>query len=149
MAFTFDFNTDPLVAQVRALIPDTQPPGIFSDDEINFFLYANSSQGLYVSGQANPGAASASYVPQIYSVRLSAAMALDVIAARLSRQCAIEQLLDVKQNCKDAAAQSRESAKALREAEENMGNFAIAEMVNDQFSARERVRNQLLRIEGA
>lgn len=147
-SFTYDFATNLLVSQVRSLIPDTTLPSIFSDDEINNFLTLESSQGLFASGQSVPIAISLAYVPQVYSVRRSAAMALDVIASRLSRQAAIESLLDVKQGCKDAASEAAKRADSLRQQEAEMGNFAIAETVVDAFSARERVWNQLLRIEG-
>ena len=149
MAFTYDFNTAPLLSQCRMLIPDTLPPGIFSDDEISQFLTLESSQGLYVSGQRMPTASVQPFIPVVYSVRRAAAMGLDVIAAKLARQAAIESLLDVKQNCAAASAAAAKQAQSLRDQEENMGHFAIAEIVVDQFSARERVYAQLLRIEGA
>jgi hypothetical protein len=145
--FTFDFNTEPLLSQVRALIPDTDPPGIFSDDEINMFINLESSQGLYVSGQAAPTASSRTVLPIIYSVRRSAAMGLDIIANKLTRLAGVVQILDVKLQLNVAAAQAKADAKDLRDQEARMGHFAIAEMVNDQFSARERVYNQMLRIE--
>lgn len=147
MSYTYpsgEFNFD----TTRLLIPDTTSPFIFTDDEIQKFLYLESSQGLYVSGQAAPSAASRTVVPQIYSVRRAAALALDVIASRLSQQGALEQLLDVKLNCTTAAAEARKRAEGLREQEAEMGNWAVAEMVNTQFAARERVYAQLLRIEG-
>ena len=148
MSFTFDFTAALQLSQVRMLIPDTTAPGIFSDDEINQFLFMESSQALYASGQSAPTAMyQSNYVPQVYSIRRSAAMALDVLASRLSRQAAIESLLDVKQGCAAAAAQCRASATALREQEENLGSFAIAEMVNDAFSSRQRMYAQMLRIE--
>lgn len=147
MSYTYDPQS--LVGTVRLLIPDTSAPFVYTDEEINQFLYLESSQGLYVSGQAAPLAASRTVVPQIYSVRRAAALALDVIASRLSQQAAIEQLLDVKLNCQAAASEARKRADGLREQEAEMGNFAIAEMVNSQFAARERVWAQLLRVEGS
>jgi len=147
MPYTYpsgEFNFD----MTRQLIPDTTAPFTYSDDEINRFLYATSSQGLYVSGQAAPLAASQTVVPQIYSPYLAAALALDTIASRLSQLAALEQLLDVKLNCQAGAKEAREGAKTLRTFAAERGDFAIAEMVNTQFAARERVWAQLLRIEG-
>ena len=151
MAFTYDFNSQPALSSVRLMASDTTPPGIFQDDEVNQALYLESSQALYVSGQAAPiaNAAQNPAIPQIYSYRRSAALLLDSIAAQLSQQGAIEQLLDVKLACNQASAQARASAKALRDTEANSGNFAIAEMVPNQFAARERVYKQLLRLYGS
>ncbi len=148
MSFSFDFSTNLIVAQVRMLIPDTEPPGIFSDEEVNQFIYLESSQGLYVSGQAAPTAASQTVLPIIYSVRRSAAMALDVIANKLTRLAGVVQILDVKLQLNVAAAQAKADAKDLRDQEARLGSFAIAELVYDQFSARERVWAQNLRING-
>ena len=149
MSFTYDFTTQPLLSQVRLLAADTTPPGIFQDDEVNQAITLESSQGLYVSGQANPLGTNLNYVPLIYSVRRSAAMLLDVMASKLSRLAAIESLLDVKQKCEAAAQECAKRADSLRQQEADLGSFAIAEMVNDQFSARERVYAQLLRVEGS
>ncbi len=148
MSYTYDFTTDPLLSQVRLLIPDTSAPFVFTDAEINQFIWLESSQALYVSGQAVPNASSINTTPQTYSVRRSAALALDVISSRLAQQSALEQLLDVKLAAATAAKEARERAKGLREQDAELGNFSIAEMVNTQFAARERVYAQLLRIEG-
>ena len=98
--------------------------------------------------KAAPSAASRTVVPQIYSPYLAAALALDTIASRLGVQAALEQLLDVKLNCQAAAKEAREGAKQLRTIAAERGDFAIAEMINTQFAARERVYSQLLRLEG-
>lgn len=148
MSYTYNFSTDPLLYQVRLLIPDTQYPWVFTDDEINQFIYLESSQGLYVSGQAAPTASSVTVLPQIYSVRRSAAMGLDVIASKLSRLAGVEQLLDVKLSLGVAAKSAGDRANSLREQEAKLGSFAIAEIVSSDFAAKERVWAQLLRIEG-
>lgn len=149
--FTYDFDTAPAISTVRLMISDTTLPGIFADAEINQALYIESSQSLYVSGQAQPIANSVQNpaIPQVYSYRRAAALLLDSIAAQLSQQGAVEQILDVKLACSQAAAQARASAKALRDTEANSGNFAIAEMAPNQFAARERVYKQLLRLYGS
>lgn len=149
--FTYDFNTNFPVSAVRLMASDTTPPGIFNDDEVNAALYLESSQALYVSGQAAPiaNATQNPAIPQIYSYRRSAALLLDSIAAQLSQQAAVESILDVKLECQQAAAQARASAKTLRDIEANSGNFAIAETVVNQFAGRERVYKQLLRLYGS
>ncbi len=146
--YTYDFTTALILSQVRLLIPDTSAPFIFTDQEIQQFINLESSQGLYVSGQAQPTAASQAYVPLIYSVRRSAALALDVIANKLTRLAGVVQILDVKLQLNVAAAQAKADAKDLRDQEARLGSFAIAEIVYDPFSARERVWNQNLRING-
>ena len=149
--FTYDFNANFPVSAVRLMASDTTPPGIFNDDEVNAALYLESSQALYVSGQAAPIANQTQNpaIPMIYSYRRAAALLLDSIAAQLSQQGAVEALLDAKLACNQAAAQARASAKALRDTEANSGNFAIAEMVVGQFAARERVYKELLRLYGS
>lgn len=149
--FTYDFANAPAISSVRLMISDTQLPGIFNDDEVNQALYLESSQALYVSGQAQPIANSVQNpaIPQVYSYRRAAALLLDSIAAQLSQQAAVEQILDVKLSCSQASIQARASAKALRDTEANSGNFAIAEMATNAFAARERVYKQLLRLYGS
>lgn len=147
MSYTYPSGV-PVFDYTRLLIPDTTAPFIFDDDEINMFIYQESAQALYVSGQAVAGANSVNITPQVYEPRLAASQALRVIASRLSQQAALEQLLDVKLACATAAAQARADAKELRDQVAERGDFAIAEMVNTPFAARERVYNQLLRVEG-
>lgn len=151
MAFTYDFSTNLILSQVRLLIPDTvntpAQPAIFTDDEINQFINLESSQGLYVSGQAAPTGSSVTVLPIIYSVRRAAALALDVIASKLARLAGIS-VLDVKLELQNASKAASDRAQSLRDEEARMGNFAIAEMVPTAFAARERIWSQLLRIEG-
>lgn len=148
MSFTYDFATAPQISYVRALIPDTDAAHpIFTDAEINAFLYLESSQGLYTSGQAWPNGTPASMPIQVYSYRRAAAMAIDAIASSSARLSVVEQILDVKLST-NSVQRLHDLAESLREQEENMGNFAIAELVYDPFAARERTWNQLMRIEG-
>jgi hypothetical protein len=148
--FTYDFVSNPQLSQVRMLIADTDiTHPIYDDDEITNALYLESSQGLFVSGQSVPIAVSyAPAVPIVYSVYRSAALLLDALASNKSRLAAINSLLDVKLSPEKAAQELRATAKEYRDVEANNGSFAIAEMVNDQFSARERIWKQLLRLYG-
>ena len=151
MAFTYNFATAPQISSVRLMCSDTTAPGIFQDDEIQAALQLESSQALYVSGQAQPIANQVQNpaIPQIYSYRRSAALLLDSIASQLAQQGAVESILDVKLSCVQASKEAAARAKALRDTEMNSGNFAIAEMAVNQFAARERVYKQLLRLYGS
>lgn len=149
MSFTFNYNTDLLLSQVRALIPDVTPPGIFSDADINQFLALTGSQGIFASPQLAPMATSINNTPLVYSVRLAAAMGCDILAGILSQRAVVEQVLDIKLDYKTAAKMMADNANRLREQEQLMGHFAIAEIVVDAFSGRERILNQLLRVEGS
>lgn len=144
--FTYDFQTQPLLSQVRMLIPDTVAPGIFSDEEVNQAIYIESSQGLYASGQAVPGGNSVSPGCQVYSIRRAAALLVDCIAGNWSKLAVIEQLLDVKLNGPAAGKALRDHAEGLRRTEAMSGAFAIAEWVVDNFTAQERVYKQMLRL---
>lgn len=146
MSFTYIPGTPVFI--VRSLIPDTNPAAtIFSDEEINSYLWLCSSQALYVSGMATPGGLAPQVPCQVYSYRRAAAMAIDVIASDRARLATVQQLLDVKIDGGKAQAALHEIAESLRE-QDDLGNFAIVELVYDQFAARERMMNQLLRIEG-
>ncbi len=134
------------------LISDTdsaQP--VFQDVEINQFLYLESSQNLYVSGQAAPNGAAlqAPPIPQVYSPYRAAALALNSMTANVAQSSAIvKRLLDVELDGKSSAQMLRDLAQSYRDIEAQAGHFAIAEMVQNAFSARERVYKQLLRLYG-
>ncbi len=145
MSFTYIPGTPVFI--VRSLIPDTDSTrAIFSDEEINGYLWLNSTQSLYTSGQAVPTAASFNATPVVYSYRRAAAQAIDVIASSRSRRAILEQVLDVKLSAA-AIKGLHDMADSLRAEDEN-GNYAIAEMVFDPFSARERAVAQLQRLQG-
>ncbi len=146
MSFTYDPMTP--IFFVRSLIPDTNPSAfIFSDEELNGYLFLESSQGIYTSGQAWPNGTRAAMPVQVYSYRRAAAMAIDVIASDRAKLATLQQVLDVKIDGGKAQVALHEIAESLREQEDNT-SFAIAEMVPDPFAARERCLNQLLRLTG-
>lgn len=134
---------------MRLLVADTDANNpVFNDDEVTAALDMESSQGLFVSGQAasmGNGVANPP-IPQVYSVYRAAALLLDAIAASKSRLAAISQILDVKLSHNEAAQALRTTAKEYRHTESYAGHFAIAEMAVDAFSTRERVWKQLLRL---
>ena len=124
MSFTYDVTTP--IGQVRLLITDTNgnaPGPVFQDEELQFFL--NYEQG-YVS--------------------YAAAKALEVMAtSQLLVQKHIK-ILDLETDGATLSAELRNLAKQLRQSEEDLASFDIAEIVEDPFSARERIYKQFLRL---
>ena len=100
-----------------------------------------SSQGLYASGQMFSTANQYTSMANVYSPRRAAAMAIDVIASDRARLATLQQVLDVKIDGGKAQSALHEIAESLRE--QDTYGFAIAEIVFDPFSARERMMNQL------
>jgi hypothetical protein len=134
---------------VRLLVADTDVTNpLFTDAEIQAALFLESSQNLYVSGMATQGGASVQVPVQVYSYYRAAALLLDSLAANKSLLAAVNKLLDVDMSADKAAMQLRATAAEYRKTEANAGHFAIAEMVHNQFSARERIWKQLLRLYG-
>ncbi len=125
MAFSYDVTTD--IGKVRLLITDTDNDSpIFQDEEINAFLAMNDG------------------------VKRAAAAALDVIASNQVFVLKVIRTLDLSTDGAATARALREHADQLREeaavteaGEE--GLFDYAEMVTDAFTARQRLRNQVLR----
>jgi hypothetical protein len=126
------------------LIADTDSVHpIFQDSEIQMALLMNTSSYLY----ASMGQFFGPPPVNVTSTLRAAALLLDSLASNKARLAAIVELLDVKLSADKAAIQLRAQAKEFRDLENNSGSFAIAEMVNDQFQARERVGRQFLRLE--
>lgn len=147
LSFTYNFVTDPLLSQVRLLIPDTDSANpIFQDVEIQQALFIESAQGLYNSGQAVPGGVPVQSPGQVYSIRRAAALLVDCIAGNNSKLAIIEQILDVKLDGSKSAAALHDHADNLRQTEALSGAFAIAEWVVNDFTAMERVWKQQLRL---
>jgi hypothetical protein len=143
LSFSYDPSTP--VGMVRLLVFDTNgvpPYPIWQDNEINAALNMFSSQGVIV--------ALSGYTPNIppvqlaFSYRRTAAMLLRGLAANQARMATVG-LLDAKLNGKAAADALRAVATDYVTSEENDGFFAVAEMVPNSFSMRERLTNQMLR----
>jgi hypothetical protein len=124
---TYDVSTDE--GKVRLLCQDFDMENpIFADAEISAFLALNGS-----------------------NVKLAAAQALDVIAANEVYIQKRIKLLDLWTNGPSEATELRQIAKELRrQVTEGEGElvgdfFDIAEMVFDDFTAREYVENLVLR----
>jgi hypothetical protein len=141
MAFTYDFTSAPTLSMVRLLVGDTVEVGhIWEDAEINAVLQMESSQGLFISLTGY-----SVVPPQVYSVRRAAAALLDGLASQRGRLGAALSVLDIKIDLSQAAKSLRDTAQSLRDTEAESGAFAIAEMVENNFTMRERFWNQIAR----
>lgn len=144
MAFTYNFDSAPQLSTVRLLVGDTAEPNhIFEDAEVNAALQFESSQG---AGTMMALSGYTVVAPVVYSVRRAAAMLLDGLASHRARLGGALKVLDIQVDLTKAGEALRDQAKALRETEADSGAFGVAEMVQDPFSARERVWKELLRL---
>lgn len=120
MSFYYDPATT--AGQVRLLITDTDVHNpIFTDEEIDAFLLMEES-----------------------NVRRSAAMALDTIATNEALTLKVIRVLDITTDGAKLADSLMTRAAALRaqadrEEDADGGGFDIAEMVVDDFTARQRL----------
>lgn len=146
MSFSYDWTNGPTVAQVRLMVGDTSntaPGPIFQDEEINGVLQANSSQGIIVGLSGfNPAVP----VAQVYSFGRTAAMLLNGMGAVRARTL-VKKVLDVDVDGASATAALQKLGQQYIDQETSAGYFAIAEMVQDPFSMRERLWKQLFRIQ--
>lgn len=145
MSFTYTPEQLDTISLVRLLIPDTDSANpIFSDAEINAFIYINSQVWQTPMLFTPPiGTQTLPLPPQNY-YRI-AALAIDSIASSKARLSAITQLLDVKLSPDKAAKALRDQAQAYRDIDDNSGAFAIIEQVNGDFSYRDRWWKQVQR----
>ena len=120
----------------RLLIPDTQAPGIFSDEEITGFMFINSS--VWQSGQfySYQGGRSLPQYPSNYF--RAAALALNALAGNAARLAGVIGLLDVKLNNALAAKALQDTAQRYLDMDDNSGAFAIAEQVTTVWNFRDR-----------
>ena len=119
----------------------TPPYPIWQDNEITAALNRYNSTNVIVGLS---GYTPAVPVKQVYSYGRSAALLLRGLAANQGRMATIG-LLDAKLNGPAAANALRAIADDYILQEQNDGYFAVAEMVQNSFSMRERLTAQLLR----
>lgn len=126
---SYTYNLADSVGQVRLLIPDrVEADAFFSDEEISGLLSIEGD-----------------------SVKRTAALALETMASSEAYVQKVIRLMDLQTNGAQTAAALMNRATALRkqadteEANAEGGAFDIAEWVVDDFSARQRLRNQTLR----
>jgi hypothetical protein len=135
--FTYDFESNPLIAYVRLLIPDTnEAKKIFCDEEIEAFY--NIQQQVFQSSMFFSGR-EGRYLPQtpVSYVRV-AALALDTLANNKGKLGAVVQLLDVKLDPTRAASVLRDGAENYRKIDDDAGAMVIIEQTNTQWSFEDR-----------
>jgi hypothetical protein len=144
MSFSYNMGANPVIDYPRLIIADTDSThAIFQDEEIMSAYNIDSMVMFIPVGQGSPV-----QVNTAPSARRAAATLLDSLASNKARLASALMVLDIKIDSTKAAKELRDSAKALRDTEADSGNFAITEMVQTQWAARERVWKQLLRIFG-
>lgn len=127
MAFSYNLAND--VGKLRLLIMDNQ---------VSSYLFEDTELSLFVALESN-------------SVKRGAALALETMASNEAYVLKRIELLDLKTDGPAVAKELRERANGLRaqaEREESYadgGAFDIAEMVVDDFTARQRLLNEALR----
>lgn len=141
MSFSYQYGSNPTIDYVRLLTGDTVDSGhIWEDAEIQAAYVIDTAWAIGPAAQGIPTSTGS------VTSRRAAAVLLDSLAANKSRIAAAAKVLDIQINLKDAADALREQAQCYRDVEADSGYFAITEMVNDPFSARERVWKQNLRL---
>jgi hypothetical protein len=144
MSFTYDFTAAPDISKVRALVGDTTNSlpntPIWQDEEINGIMQMFTSGGITIALSYVPAVS----VPSVISHRRTAAALLRGLAANAGRMM-LAGLLDARVTAQAAAASLNAIAKDLIASEENDGFFAVAEMAVNQFAARERLYDMVLR----
>lgn len=143
MSWTYDWTNYPDLSLVRLLVFDTnadQP--IFQDAEINAAMQLESSGNIIIG---LTGYAPSIPVRQIISHRRAAALLLRSLGAGRALTL-VTQVLDVTVDGSKATASLKSIADSYINDEMMAGYFSIAEMCVNQFSYRERLYNQLLRL---
>lgn len=145
MAFSYTYGTP--IFYVRLLIPDTQSPGIFSDEEIQGFLDINAMtwQSSMFFGYAQ-GNVSLPSTPSNFL--RAAALALRSLAGNSARLANVTALLDVHLGPAAAAAALNKQADSYLQMDDNSGAFAIAEQVSTVWAFRDRWMAMLARQTG-
>jgi hypothetical protein len=147
MAFTYDFDTAPLISYVRLLISDTNAADpIFQDNEITAAYTIQQSQ--FQSGQYYSPPAGQILPSSPVSYLRVAALLLDAIAANKARLSSIRRILDVELSPSDAAKMLMAQAAAYRATDDDAGAFMVIEQVNDDPSLLSRISKQAQRQQG-
>lgn len=141
--YTYQYGANPTIDYPRLIIADTDVVNnpVFADEEI---LMAGQIDTIAVFPMVGPAGFSRTFGTP--SPRRVAATLLDSLASNTSRLAAVLKVLDVQMDSSKAADQLRAQAKALRDIELNSGAFAIVEMSYNDFTDRERVEKQFLRL---
>lgn len=152
MSFSYGGGSNPAIDYPRLLVSDTvqfAPDGVsrlyvFEDSEITAAAAINSL--FWQSSQFFSDVGGNLTFPTSPSQYLrTAALLLNSLAANNARLAAIKQILDVRVDATDASEQMRKTAQMYLDMDDNSGAFAIVEMVNDDFSFRDRFWKQVQR----
>jgi len=147
MSFSYDFSTNPAVANVRLLIGNTNVlKPVFSDEEINAFYAIQAS--TFQSGMLYSGTAGRTLPSGPLSVLRVAALALDSLASNRARIAAVSRMLDVTIMPGVAAKALHDQAQCWREVEDNSGALAIIEQCTTTFGFIDRWWKQMQRQSG-
>lgn len=145
MSFSYNMGANPQIDGPRLLIADTDSThAIFQDEEI-IFAYQVDSVAFFPAVQSGV----AGLTVGTPSFRRAAATLLDALAANKARLAGTLKVLDIQIGLDTAAKALQAQAQILRDIEMNSGAFAIAELYLDQFTGRQRIWKQLLRIDAA
>jgi hypothetical protein len=146
VSFTYDFTNFPQLSLLRMMVGDTQdgpaPLPIFQDAEINAALNRYSAQGVIIALSGYTPAIPPN--PNVFSFGQAAALLLNSIGATKARNL-VQSLLDVKLNGQAAAKALTDLGQTYIDQEAAGGFFAVAEMVQNNFSMRERLWKMLYR----
>lgn len=152
MSFSYGGGTNPAIDAPRLLVSDTQQFAldgvtrlyVFEDSEI--LLAGAITAGVWQSSQFFSGVDGVATLPSTPSQYLrTAATLLFSLSANNARLAAIKQILDVRVDATDAAEQMRKTAQSYLDMDDNSGAFALIEMVNSDFSFRDRFWKQVQR----
>lgn len=151
MAFSYDFNTNPAVAYIRLLLPDTtEDPAknlpIFQDNEIER-LYTVQQMQFQSSMFFSPPAGRILPATPVSLLRV-AALGLDIIANNAAFTSLVTQLMDIKLSAKDASAMIAARANQYRQTDDEAGAFAIVEQCFTGWGFQDRYWNQIARMQG-
>ena len=143
MSFTYDPSTP--IGMVRLLVADTDATQyIWSDEEINGATQIVTMMfAIWIP--VNQGTSQTFGSPSPYRV---AATLLDSLAANRAKLMNVLKVLDVQLDTTAVATELRAQAAAYREVDDESAGFAIIELVQNQFSARERAWKMLERLQG-
>ena len=148
--FSYSFADNPMVANVRLLIPDTvntdASPAVFNDDEIQAFYNIQASQ--FQSSMFFSGVTGRNLPSQPLSYLRVAALAVDTLANNASLLAGVTKLLDVNISNKDAAAALAARAAAMRTTDDESGAFVVIEQCPTVWSWMDRWYKQVQRQQG-
>ena len=144
MGFSYTFGANPQIDYPRLMVGDTDSTHAIFDD-----LEVLAAYQIDAAICVSPVAVLAVQQWGTVSYRRAAAVLLDALAANKARLSSALQVLDIHIDASKAAQELRASAQTLRDTEANSGIFAIAEQYNTEFAGRQRIWNQLLRLQGA